>query len=184
MNKAALFSVVFSMVLSGAGIVSVPLYADVLPAQLEQWADWSERVEFTQHKQIKGLSRPLLSQGYMQLSKDQLLWHTQKPVDQQVLVEATGVSQWNSGQFKAVAGTEMIGQLMLAVVQKNTSFLLQYFDAKAGEPSCIELTPNQAPVNQFFSQIMLCGQQQLESIQLIETGGNQTLIRLVQAGTH
>lgn len=179
MNKATLFSAVFAVL----GIISAPLSASVLPEQLEQWADWSERVEFTQHKQIKGLSRPLVSQGYMQLSKDQLLWHTQKPVDQQVLVKATGVSQWSSGEFKAVAGTEMIGQLMLAVVQKNTSFLLQYFDAKTGQPDCIELTPNQAPVNQFFSQIILCGQQQLQSIQLNEVSGSQTLIHLIADGT-
>lgn len=180
MNKAALFFVVFAVL----GFRSALLYADVLPEQLKQWADWSERVEFTQHKQIKGLSRPLLSQGYMQLSKDQLLWHTQKPVDQRVLIEATGVSQWSSGEFKAVAGTEMIGQLMLAVVQKDTSFLLQYFDATTGQPDCIELRPKQAPVNQFFSQIMLCGQQQLQSIQLNEISGSQTLISLIVAGQH
>ena len=179
MNKAALFFVFFAVL----GFRSAPLYADVLPEQLKKWSDWSERVEFTQHKQIKGLSRPLVSQGYMQLSNDQLLWHTQKPVDQQVLVEAGGVSQWRAGEFKAVAGTEMIGQLMLAVVQKNTSFLLQYFDAKTGQPDCIELIPNQAPVNQFFSQIILCGQQQLQSIQLNEISGSQTLIRLIVDGT-
>lgn len=158
-------------------LTSLPLTADtvVLPAA---WQAYSGRVDFSQQKQLQGLTFPVRSSGYLQLDNDTLLWHTQTPVDQQVLISGAGVSQLQQGEMQLIAGTEIIGQLMLAVLQQNQSFLQEYFSFTPPADACQLLTPVKAPVDQFFSQIELCGGTQLQRITLLEKTGNNTIIAL------
>ncbi|WP_409522561.1 outer membrane lipoprotein carrier protein LolA [Nitrincola sp. MINF-07-Sa-05] len=175
----------YLLILSGALSCSL-LFAAALAAdseiQLPDWQGLDGRVNFTQHKHISGLKKPVLSSGYLLLEDEQLLWHTQKPVSSQVLISAAGVSQLTDGaavgSAEAIAGSEIIGQLLLAVLQQRTAFLHQYFTLTSAGEDCFELRPHQPPVDQFFTQMTLCGDQTLNTINLLEHNGNRTLIEL------
>ena len=85
---------------------------------------------------------------------------------------------WQQQQFVAVAGSEFVGQLMLAVLQQDIDFITQQFGIQQADNHCSLLRPVEAPLNQFFSQIELCGETQLSSLTLQETNGNTTQITL------
>lgn len=165
-------------------LLSVLLIAAVLPLQaaadntLLPWQPVQGRFAFTQLKQLQGLPVPLRSSGTIELKDNEMLWHTTAPVDSKLLITASGVSQWQQQQFVAVAGSEFVGQLMLAVLQQDTDFITQQFNVQQSGQHCTLLQPVEAPLNQFFSQIKLCGETQLSSLTLQETNGNTTQITL------
>lgn len=138
------------------------------------------KLDFHQSKQLQGLPVALQSSGYLLLQEDNLLWHTTAPVDSQLMISSGGVSQWQEQQFIAVAGSEFVGQLMLAVLQQQHQFIAEHFTINAQQDGCIALQPIQAPLNTLFRQISLCGDHSLQRIQLLEMNGNQTDIRLQQ----
>ncbi|MDX3774792.1 outer membrane lipoprotein carrier protein LolA [Chromatiaceae bacterium AAb-1] len=163
------------LILLSAAVSPTVTAADILP---DNWQPFSGRVEFRQQKQLQGMAFPITSSGYLQLDNDTLLWHTRQPVEQQVLISGAGVSQLQQGQMQLIAGTEIIGQLMLAVLQQNNAFLSTYFQRQPQGDHCQQLTPVKAPVDQFFQHIELCGTAQLEQIRLLEKSGNTTSIEL------
>lgn len=164
---------------------------------LQQMASWQlpqGKLLFTQQKWIRGLKRPLKSQGYLQLSPQSLDWVTEQPVQSAVRLDKQGVQQQLAGTFQLQAGTELIGHLMLAVLQQDQAFLQQYFSlqpvqSSAGqEPSaqaqagqCVQLVPLQAPLTNFYRHIVLCGEGSLSRIELIELAGNRSEILLTAA---
>ncbi|HEX5792892.1 MAG TPA: outer membrane lipoprotein carrier protein LolA [Rheinheimera sp.] len=142
------------------------------------WQPLQGRVAFSQVKTIQGLPVPLRSSGYLDLSAQQMLWHTTTPLDSKLLITAAGVSQWQQQEYIAVAGSEFVGQLMLAVLQQDLDFMQQQFQLQRGDNHCTLLQPKQAPLDQLFEQIALCGEQQLSSLTLREKNGNSTQISL------
>lgn len=130
---------------------------------------------FVQQKWIKGLQRPLRSSGYLALHEQSLEWVTEKPVLQKVHLDAHGVTLQHQ---QVQAGSELIGQLMLAVVKHDTQFLAKHFRMSQPQAGCLTLQPNAAPLNQFYQQIQLCGETKLQQIELIELQGNRSLIQL------
>lgn len=149
---------------------------------LQRFAPVEGKIPFSQRKQLQGLPVALQSRGYIELKQDELLWHTTSPVDSQLKITAAGVSQWQEQQYQAVAGSEFVGQLMLAVLQQQQSFIAEYFSLSETSTDCVQLQPSQAPLNSLFDSIELCGKQQLQQISLFELNGNQTDI-LLQQGT-
>lgn len=149
-----------------------------VPELLLKWHQLSGEVGFSQQKTLQGLPFPIHSSGYLQFAPEQLLWHTQTPIDNQILINAQGINEINQDKIQTIAGTELIGRLMLAVLQKDTVFLEDFFQFSPQHESCLTLTPVKAPVNQFFSRIILCGEQQLQTVELTELSGNQTHIQL------
>lgn len=144
-------------------------------ALISRWTLAPGHYPFVQQKWIKGLQRPLRSSGYLELATNGLDWVTEKPVLQKVHLDAQGVTLQNQ---PIQAGSELIGQLMLAVVQHDTQFLAQHFTISTPTERCMTLNPKAAPLNQFYQQIQLCGEQKLEQIELIELKGNRSLIQL------
>ena len=165
-------------------LLGVLLVAAALPLQaaadstLLPWQPVQGCFVFTQLKQLQGLPVPLRSSGTIELTDNEMLWHTTAPVDSKLLITAAGVSQWQQQQFVAVAGSEFVGQLMLAVPQQDIDFITQQFNVQQSEQHCSLLRPVEAPLNQFFNQIKLCGETQLSSLTLQETNGNTTQITL------
>lgn len=143
-----------------------------------RWAPLQGVTEFTQLKTLQGLPVPLRSSGTLQLDNDSLLWHTTRPVEQKLLISAAGVSQWQQQDYVALSGSEFVGQLMLAVLHQDEAFIAEHFSVVSASDSCVELHPRQAPLNQLFAQIALCGEQQLQQLTLKEVNGNSTVIGL------
>lgn len=147
-------------------------------AQLALWQLPAGRFEFQQQKWIRGLKRPLQSSGYLQLAQDSLQWVTEKPVQQQVLLNRQGVQQQLGTELKLQPGSELIGQLMLAVMQQDLAFLQQHFVLKTAEDSCVQPQPLKAPLTGFYRYIALCGKERLQQIELLELSGNRSEIKL------
>jgi hypothetical protein len=163
-------------------IVSLPPVAVAdQAAPLLRFAPLQGQLDFVQLKTVQGLPVPLRSSGYLQISTDRLLWHTTTPVDTKLLISPAGVSQWQQQQYVAVAGSEFVGQLLLAVLQQQQEFILAHFQLATGQNNCLLLQPLQPPLNQLFSQIELCGQQTLQQLTLTELNGNHTDISLQPA---
>ncbi len=150
-------------------------------ASLLRFAPLQGQLGFVQQKTVQGLPVPLRSSGYLQFNTDHLLWHTTTPVDTRLLISPAGVSQWQQQQYVAVAGSEFVGQLLLAVLQQQQEFILAHFQLTAGQDNCLLLQPLQPPLDQLFRQIELCGQHSLEHLILTELNGNYTQISLQPA---
>lgn len=146
--------------------------------QMLQWPPLQGKTGFTQLKSLQGLPVPLRSSGTIAMQDAELLWHTTAPVEQKLKISAAGVSQWQQQDYVALAGSEFVGQLMLAVLHQDISFIRQHFVLQPGTTNCTVLQPQQAPLNQLFRQIELCGEQQLQQLTLQEVNGNQTVIAL------
>lgn len=142
------------------------------------WAPLHGSTGFTQLKSLQGLPVPLRSSGTLTLDGNTLLWHTTAPVEQKLLITAAGVSQWQQQDYVALSGSEFVGQLMLAVLHQDEAFIAEHFASAQVSETCTALTPKQAPLNQLFRQIELCGEQQLQQLTLQEVNGNQTFIAL------
>lgn len=151
---------------------------------LTKWQLPQGKLTFSQQKWIRGLQRPLKSQGYLQFNTDTLEWVTEYPVKSAVLLDKQGVRQQMGGAYQLQAGTELIGQLMLAVLQQDQLFLKQYFNLQAlntsAEP-CVRLVPRQAPLTNFYQHIVLCGVSRLQRAELLELGGNRSEILISAA---
>lgn len=147
-------------------------------ADLLRFSGISGQTPFVQVKQLQGLPVPLTSRGYLQLEQDALLWHTTAPVDSKLLISSTGVSQWHQQQYVAIAGSEFVGQLMLAVLRQQHSFIAAHFALNKESDNCTGLQPLQAPLDKLFRQITLCGEHNLDTLTLTELNGNVTQITL------
>ncbi|TXH94995.1 MAG: outer membrane lipoprotein carrier protein LolA [Rheinheimera sp.] len=162
-----------------AGVMMAVLVSHQVDANettlLNRWTLAPGHYPFVQQKWIKGLQRPLRSSGYLALNEQSLEWVTEKPVLQKVHLDAHGVTLQHQ---QVQAGSELIGQLMLAVVQHDTSFLAKHFSISKLQAGCLKMQPKAAPLNKFYQQIQLCGETKLEQIELIEVKGNRSLIQL------
>lgn len=167
---------VSALLLCSAGFNSIAATAS--PELSLPWQPLQGRIGFSQQKQLQGLPVPLNSSGYLDVTPEQMLWHTTSPVDSKLLISASGVSQWQQQQFVAVAGSEFVGQLMLAVLQQDNAFIAEQFNVGKDAEPCLTLTPRQAPLDKLFRQIWLCGAEQLNQIKLAELNGNTTTINL------
>lgn len=147
-------------------------------AQLAQWQLPPGRFYFQQQKWIRGLKKPLQSSGYLQLEAKRLLWITEKPVQQQIVLDNSGVQQQLDGALKLQPGSELIGSLMLAVMQQDIVFLQQHFVLQAMPDHCVQLQPLKKPLTAFYRHIALCGADKLQQITLLEISGNRSELQL------
>ncbi|CAM3692896.1 outer membrane lipoprotein carrier protein LolA [Rheinheimera salexigens] len=154
------------------------VYSSLANAVQMPWQPLQGKVWFKQVKNLQGLPVPLRSSGYLDIAPHQMLWHTTTPVESKLLIKATGISQWQQQEYIAVAGSEFVGQLMLAVLQQDSDFIQQQFQLQIIAGNCMQLQPKQAPLEQLFSQIVLCGKTELNSLTLQEVNGNSTMISL------
>lgn len=154
--------------------------------QIAQWQLPQGKLLFSQQKWIRGLQRPLKSQGYLQLAANSLDWVTEQPVPSAVRLDQQGVQQQLAGTYQLQVGTELIGRLMLAVLQQDQTFLQQYFSLQPlplNNSECVQLMPLQAPLTKFYRHIVLCGQTSLSRIELTELAGNRSEILLTATST-
>lgn len=147
-----------------------PLSPEVLAFLQQQQQPLPFAVTFEQQRTITGLPRPLLSSGKLTIAADKVVWHTQEPLDQQLVITAEGIQ--NDDQTK-LRGSEVIGQLLLAVLQGNAQTIAANFAVQL-QDTCLVLTPKLSQLQQFVQRIESCGGEQIERIRLIEQQGNQS----------
>ena len=162
---------------------------------LQQLSDQLARPEvihgqFIQEKHLRALPQPLTSRGRFVLAKNQgLLWLLQTPLQQDYRITAQGIARRDGNAWQMLpnksAGAEQ-NRLFLAVLQGDSSGLQRDFELSlSGEPQQwkLTLTPRSVLLKQVFNQINIDGGELVQRIELLETQGDSTVLRM-QDATH
>jgi outer membrane lipoprotein-sorting protein len=159
-------------------------------AQLAQQLAAAEvvRGEFVQEKHLRSLSMPLSSHGQFVLSKQHgLLWKVQKPFMQTYRIDQQGVSLltekgWQNQPGQSVAARQ--SQLFLAVLQGDQGALEADFNLQlqgTAEQWQLQLLPKAVFLQQIFKVIEIHGGALVERIELHETQGDHTVMRMLNS---
>ena len=140
---------------------------------------------FTQEKHLRALPQPLVSKGTFVLAKDQgLLWLLKSPLQQDYRITAQDIARRDANGWQLLpnksAGAEQ-NRLFLAVLQGDSSGLQRDFDLQLqGEAQQwkLTLTPRSLLLKQVFTQINIDGGALVRTIELLETQGDSTLLRM------
>ena len=157
---------------------------------LQQLSDQLARPEvihgsFIQEKHLRALPQPLTSKGTFVLAKNHgLLWLLKTPLQQDYRITAKGIARrdgivWQMLPGKS-AGAEQ-NRLFLAVLQGDSSGLQRDFELSlSGDAQNWKLTllPRSMLLKQVFNQINITGAELVHSIELLETQGDSTLLRM------
>ena len=140
---------------------------------------------FIQEKHLRALPQPLVSQGSFVLAKNHgLLWLLKTPLQQDYRISAQGIARRDANGWQLLpnksAGAEQ-NRLFLAVLQGDSSGLQRDFELQLqGEATQwkLTLTPRSMLLKQVFNQINIDGGALVHTIELLETQGDSTLLRL------
>lgn len=159
---------------------------DQLGAQLAKPA--VVRGPFIQEKHLRALPQPLTSQGEFVLSRDAgLLWQLRSPLTQDYRIDANGIARRTAQGWQLQPGQDVAAQqsrLFLAVLQGDHSGLARDFELQlSGGSDAWQLTliPHSLLLKQIFSTIRIDGGALVERIELHETQGDRTLMRMPQS---
>ncbi|MCQ6255864.1 outer membrane lipoprotein carrier protein LolA [Pseudomonas sp. Q11] len=141
--------------------------------------------QFIQEKHLRALPQPLTSKGRFVLAKNHgLLWLLQTPLQQDYRITPQGIARRDGDTWQTLpsksAGAEQ-NRLFLAVLQGDSSGLQRDFDLSlSGQPQQwkLTLTPRSVLLKQIFDQINIEGGELVQRIELLETQGDRTVLRM------
>ena len=146
---------------------------------------------FVQEKHLRALPQPLTSKGNFVLAKASgLLWLLDTPLKQDYRITAAGIARretnggWQMLPGKS-AGAEQ-NRLFLAVLQGDSSGLQRDFDVQlSGDAQAWQLTlvPRSMLLKQVFNQININGGALVQRIELLETQGDSTLLKMIDSSS-
>ena len=140
---------------------------------------------FIQEKHLRALPQPLISKGSFVLAKNHgLLWLLKTPLQQDYRISAKGIARRDATGWQLLpnksAGAEQ-NRLFLAVLQGDSSGLQRDFElALSGDAQQwhLTLTPRSVLLKQVFNQINISGGTLVNTIELLETQGDSTVLRM------
>ena len=140
---------------------------------------------FIQEKHLRALPQPLVSKGTFVLAKGHgLLWLLKTPLQQDYRISAQGIARRDANGWQLLpnksAGAEQ-NRLFLAVLQGDSSGLQRDFELQLqGEAQQWRLTlvPRSLLLKQVFTQINIDGGELVQKIELLETQGDSTVLRM------
>ncbi|MFJ2322342.1 outer membrane lipoprotein carrier protein LolA [Pseudomonas sp. NPDC087817] len=141
--------------------------------------------QFIQEKHLRALPEPLISKGSFVLAKNHgLLWLLKTPLQQDYRITAKGIARRDGDGWQLLpnksAGAEQ-NRLFLAVLQGDSSGLQRDFElALSGDAQQwkLTLTPRSLLLKQVFNQINIDGSALVQTIELLETQGDSTVLRM------
>ena len=143
------------------------------------------RGSFIQEKHLRALPQPLTSRGHFVLAKDHgLLWLLERPLQQDYRIDAQGIARRSEQGWQFVAqqsATAQQNRLFLAVLKGDSSGLRQDFELSlsgTAEAWQLDLTPRSVLLKQVFKAIVINGGELVQRIELQETQGDSTVLRL------
>lgn len=157
-------------------LVSATAHSDTLdwPAQPPQQG------QFEQHKHIKVLAQPFVSQGLYSYNRQSgIVWRTQQPIENTLIINAQGVfeTQQDGSKTLLTANTRM-SELLLVLFSGDEQLLQMHFDLKKTVNHYL-LQPIDAKLRKLFAKITITFDNNLISqISLYEPNGNYTDIFL------
>lgn len=143
---------------------------------------------FVQEKHLRALPQPLLSKGEFVLARGHgLLWLLQTPLRQDYRIDANGIARRDPNGWQTLpkrsAGAEQ-NRLFFAVLQGDSSGLQRDFElALSGDAQQwqLRLTPRSLLLKQVFDKIDISGGAYVQRIELRETQGDSTILRMPQS---
>lgn len=146
------------------------------------------RGDFIQEKHLRSLTMPLSSRGQFVLSKQHgLLWNVQQPFAQSYRIDQQGVALLTENGWQSQPGQNVAtrqSRLFLAVLQGNQQALEADFtlqlqgDAQHWQ---LQLLPKAVFLQQIFKVIEIHGGALVERIELHETQGDRTVMRMLNS---
>jgi len=141
--------------------------------------------QFIQEKHLRALPQPLISKGSFVLAKNHgLLWLLKTPLQQDYRITANGIARRDTNGWQLLpnksAGAEQ-NRLFLAVLQGDSSGLQRDFElalSGTAQQWQLTLTPRSVLLKQVFKQINIDGGALVQTIELLETQGDSTLLRM------
>lgn len=141
--------------------------------------------QFIQEKHLRALPQPLTSKGHFVLAKKHgLLWLLQTPLQQDYRITTRGIARRDGNTWQMLpdksAGAEQ-NRLFLAVLQGDSSGLQRDFELSltgSAQQWKLTLTPRSALLKQVFNQINIDGGELVQRIELLETQGDSTVLRM------
>ncbi|MBJ7373600.1 MAG: outer membrane lipoprotein carrier protein LolA [Pseudomonas sp.] len=141
--------------------------------------------QFIQEKHLRALPQPLISKGSFVLAKNHgLLWLLKTPLQQDYRITANGIARRDTNGWQPLpnksAGAEQ-NRLFLAVLQGDSSGLQRDFElalSGTAQQWQLTLTPRSMLLKQVFKQINIDGGALVQTIELLETQGDSTLLRM------
>ncbi|MEK1905776.1 MAG: LolA-related protein, partial [Pseudomonas sp.] len=113
-----------------------------------------------------------------------LLWLLQKPLKQDYRIDDAGIARRTADGWQQQPGQDVAAQqsrLFLAVLKGDSSGLARDFELRlsgTADAWQLELTPHSLLLKQIFSVIRIDGGALVQRIELQETQGDSTLLRL------
>lgn len=140
---------------------------------------------FIQEKHLRALPQPLVSQGSFVLAKDYgLLWLLKTPLQQDYRISARGIARRDATGWQMLPGKSAGAQqnhLFFAVLQGDSSELARDFELDLkGDAGAwtLQLTPRSLLLKQVFTRIDISGGDYVQRIELAETQGDSTVLRM------
>jgi hypothetical protein len=159
---------------------------DDLRARLSQPV--AVRGPFIQEKHLRALPLPLTSTGHFVLAKDHgLLWLLQKPLQQDYRINAKGIARRDANGWQALPNSSASSEqnrLFFAVLQGDSSALERDFELKlqgTADAWTLQLTPRSMLLKQIFNHIDIAGGAYVQRIELSETQGDSTVLRMPES---
>jgi hypothetical protein len=157
-----------------------------LGAQLS--APVAVRGPFIQEKHLRALPQPLTSTGHFVLAKDHgLLWLLQKPLQQDYRINAKGIARRDTSGWQVLPNSSASSEqnrLFFAVLQGDSSALERDFELKlqgTADAWTLQLTPRSLLLKQIFKHIDIAGGAYVQRIELSETQGDSTVLRMPES---
>jgi hypothetical protein len=140
---------------------------------------------FVQEKHLRALPQPLTSKGTFVLAKNHgLMWLLKTPLQQDYRITAKGIARRDANGWQMLpgksAGAEQ-NRLFLAVLQGDSSGLQRDFELSlSGDAQnwTLTLIPRSLLLKQVFNRINITGGELVSTIELLETQGDSTLLRM------
>ena len=159
---------------------------DQLSAQLAKPA--VVRGPLIQEKHLRAQPQPLTSRGQFVLSRDLgLLWQLQSPLQQDYRIDGQGIAKRTPSGWQQQPGQDVAAQqsrLFLAVLKGDHSGLARDFELQlsgTAEAWQLHLTPRSQLLKQIFSRIQIDGGALVQRIELHETQGDRSVLRLPES---
>lgn len=147
------------------------------------------RGHFIQEKFLRALPQPLTSRGAFTLATGQgLLWRASSPIKLDMRITPQGIARLGpDNAWQAMpghSGGSRESKLFLAVLAGDTQGLQQNFEiAISGNAQAwqLTLTPRSTLLQQIFERIHITGGALVDRIELFETQGDRSVLRMLDA---
>jgi hypothetical protein len=144
------------------------------------------RGRYQQRKFLREIPRPLLSSGEFLLVRGRgLWWHTQAPLDSELILRSPASRTASGGMRPGSGGEDAAASLFMALFALDLETLARSFElyllpggSSAQAPWQLGLRPREGALAAWLQQATLSGARQVEQLTLSEASGDRTEITL------